>query len=547
MSAANKSGKPVFEALRPILAHRRSGWTAVALVCLAMLAVWLPDLDLPLGNSDDGRLVGRSALHARNFWELGPLESDFGARIDPYVRPGFGAEPRTEPPVAAVTYAHHPPLQTLVASWSVGLLGDNLAAVRIAAFFMGAATIAFMAALLRACGLRWGPTLLAVGAMASTGFFYVYARIGVGFSLLVAAAAAAAWLRRADQPPGWTLVGTGALAALAAMQSWIALASLGLLAVWLFAGRLRDAGPVARPSPETEPSPVARPSPETASRRLGRWLAGGWSPALAALVVGAAAGAAVTAAWLLNASGVEELSEQVSVRAAGEVAEGQTFSFGEFLSRQWRFASTELMVPPWLRVLLAPALAAGLIDRRTRVPAAITLAMAATLTFGFRQGAWTHLLWNFPWLAPVTIGLASLLDAVRRVVPERLRAPGAVAAGAVIAITLVAVVAGGTRDRYLTDPARLGEALEQASGTPQARRAELAWTGPGLPTPRWASYYLDMPVWPLDESRLDDLDDSDLVIVRASMTPDYLGEDALDDPVASAGDFRVITAASLSG
>ena len=535
MSAANKSGKQVFEPLRPILAHRRSGWTAVALVCLAVLAVWLPDLDLPLGNSDDGRLVGRSALHARNFWELGPLESDFGARIDPYVRPEFGAEPRTEPPVAAVTYAHHPPLQIFVAAGSVGLLGDNLAAVRIAAFCMGAATIAFMAALLRACGLRWGPSLLAVGAMASTGFFYVYARIGVGFSLLVAAAAAAAWLRRADQPPGWTLVGTGALAALAAMQSWIALASLGLLAVWLFAGRLRDSGI------------GVRASPEPARWRLGRWLAGGWSPALTALVVGVAAGAAVTAAWLLNASGVEELSEQVSVRAASEATEGQSFSLGEFLSRQWRFASTELMVPPWLRVLLAPALAAGLIDRRTRVPAAITLAMAATLTFGFRQGAWTHLLWNFPWLAPVTIGLASLLDAVRRVVPERLRAPGAAAAGAVIAITLVAVVAGGTRDRYLTDPARLGEALEQASGTPQARRAELAWTGPGLPTPRWASYYLDMPVWPLDESRLDNLDDSDLVIVRASMTPDYLGDDALDDPLASAGDFRVITAASLSG
>ena len=504
----------------------------MALVCLTVLVLWLPDLDLPLGNSDDGRLVGRSALHARNFWELGPLESDLGARVDPYVRPGFGAEPRTEPPVAAVTYAHHPPLQLFVAAGSVGLLGDKLPAVRIVAFCIGAATIAFMAALLRACGLRWGPILLAVGAMASTGFFYVYGRIGVGFSLMVASAAAAAWLRKTDAPPRWTLLATGALAAGAAMQSWIALASLGLLAVWLYAGRFRDRG---------TGEPV---SGEAAPRRLRRWLAAGWSPALTALVVGAAAGAAVTAAWLLNAAGITELTEQVSVRAAG-AADGQSFGFGEFLSRQWSFASAELMAPLWLRILLVPALAAGLIDRRTRVPAAVTLAMAATLTFGFRQGAWTHQLWNFPWLAPVTIGLASLLDAVRRVVPRYLRAPGAVAAGAMIAITLVAVVAGGTRDRFLSDPARLGEALEEAAATPEAGRAELVWIGPGLSTPRWASYYLDVPAWTLDEGRLDDLAPSDLVIVRASMIPDFLGDDALDDPLASAGDFRVITAASL--
>ena len=32
------------------------------LVCLAVLVLWLPDLDLPLGNSDDGRLVAGLAF-----------------------------------------------------------------------------------------------------------------------------------------------------------------------------------------------------------------------------------------------------------------------------------------------------------------------------------------------------------------------------------------------------------------------------------------------------------------------------------------------------
>ncbi len=48
-----------------------SGWTAVALIVVATLAIWVADINLPLGNSDDGRLVAFSGLHARNFWDLG--------------------------------------------------------------------------------------------------------------------------------------------------------------------------------------------------------------------------------------------------------------------------------------------------------------------------------------------------------------------------------------------------------------------------------------------------------------------------------------------
>ena len=70
--------------------------------------------------------------------------------------------------------------------------------------------------------------------------------------------------------------------------------------------------------------------------------------------------------------------------------------------------------------------------------------------------------------------------------------------------------------------------------------------GTGPPTPRWASYYLDVPAWTLDDSRLGELQDSDLVILRASRVPEFLPAGALEEPLASSGDFRVITAASLS-
>ena len=529
-----------------VLARLRSGWTAVALICLAVLVLWLPDLDLPLGNSDDGRILGRFGLHARNFWELGPVESRFGAAVEPFIRAEYDVAPRSEPPLEAVTYAHHPPLQMLITVASVGLLGDNLPALRIVAFAMGAATVAFVALLLRVRGMAWGPTLLAVAAMASTGFFYVYARIGVGYSLLVASTAAVAWLREAGRPSRPALIGVGVLAALAAMQSWIAMATLALLAPWLFAGTLRRARSADALDPDDGPAPV----PSRATPRLRAWLAAGWSPGLGALMLGAAAGAAVTAVWMLNATDVAELGERVSFRVGSDVntvSEQTSFTFGEFLSRQWRFASHELMAPPWLRALLVPALVAGAADRRTRAPMLITLAFAATLTFGFQQGAWVHRLWNFPWLAPTTIGLAALADAARRLLSKgaaRFRLPVAVLAGLVPVVTLLLVVTGGTRHFYLADPADAGAVLEEASAESDA---EVVWVTPGIPTPRWVSYYMDAPVFTLDESRLDEARASDLVLTRTNRVPDYFPADALDQPVASQGRYRLIRADRLVG
>ena len=529
----------------------RSGWTAVGLICLTVLALWLPDLNLPLGNSDDGRILGRFGLQARNFWELGPGPSRFGALLEPFVRAEFDVAPHAEPPRAAVTYAHHPPLQLFFSIASFGVLGDSPAALRVTGFVMGSATIAFMASLLRIRGLPWGPILLALAAMASTGFFYVYARIGVGFSLLIAATAMVAWLREAERPSVLVLAGAAAVSALTAMQSWIAMAAMGPLVLWLFAGGTRR------------------------RRRLvagRRWLTAGWSPALIAVAAGAALGAALTAAWLANATDWSELADRVAFRTGNDVdtaAQTARFTWAEFLQRQWGFAGEELLAPVWLRVLLLPALIAGLADRRTRVPTAITLAAAAGLTFGFQQGAWIHRLWNFPWLAPATIGLGAAADFVRRRIPRSWRRPAGALAAAVAVATLLAVMTGSTRVRYLTDPADAGAVLEQARGTDEALAAERIWVTRHLPTPRWVSYYLDLPVWtlstanseratgpgpsntpdalngadPLDRTRL--LDGSDLLMFRSDRIPDWFPDASEGEPLAEAGNYRLITAADM--
>ena len=526
---------------RPKL-HTRlfSGWTAVIAISLAVLALWAPDLDLPLGNSDDGRIFGRAGLQARNFWEMGPVESRFGAVMDPYIRAEYDVPPRTEPPPAAVTYAHHPPLRLFITIAAVGVLGDNLPALRITDFLIGAGTIALMAAVLRVVGVSWGPTLLAVMVMASTGFFYVFARHGISFSLLLALTAAVAKLRQIEQPPRWALAGAAALAALTALHSWIAIASLGVLLPWLFAGtvqrRRKDGEPGAAPI-----------------RSVGQLVRAGWSPALSAVAAGAVAGGLLTAAWLLNATDVAELSERIAFRTGTDVStaiEQRNFSLGEFLARQWRFASHELTTSWWLRLLLVPALAAAFVDRRTRGPALVTLAVAASLTFVFQQGAWIHRLWNFPWLAPTVIGLAALADAGRRMLrgpAARLRWPLGLAAAAVPIATMVLVVTGPTRDFYLTDPADAGAIVEEAlAADPGIADADLVWITAGLSTARWASYYLDLPVWSLDESRLDDVVASDLILLRNDRIPDFVPERALERALAVGESYTLITAEGLA-
>ena len=502
---AGNGGGRAYNAVMRSLAARfparlRSGWTVCVLMAITVLAFWAPDMNLPLGDGDEGRILARFGLQARNFWEMGPAESEFGARIDPYIRSEFAVEPGGEPPAAAVTYAHHPPLQIFGSIAAVGLLGDRPAALRTFGFGMGMVALLGMAALLRNLGLGWGAALLAVGAMAVTGFFFVYGRMGAGFSLIAASAAAVAYLRERDDPPRWMTAGTGVLAALTAMQSWIAMAAMGLLVLWLFARRR-------------------------------------WSPATWWAAAGAAAGVAVTAGWILAATPVSELGEVVAGRT-----DTARFALGEFLARQWDFAGR--LTPVWFRAAAPFALLAGVADRRTRIPVLITLGVAAGWTFGLQQGAWVHLLWNFPWVAPITIGLGAGLDRLRRWVPGRVSGAAALLAGAALAVALYGTFAGPARSQFLTEPAAAGEVLLGVSPTPPPGKV---WAAPGVSTARWASYYLDAPVWPLSEEWLPLAEPGDLVIVRADRAPGFIPDRALQSARASAGRYRLLEGRELAG
>ncbi|MDE0169364.1 MAG: hypothetical protein OXS29_07585 [bacterium] len=460
-----------------------AAWVIVFAIALTVLALWLTDLNLPLGDSDDGRILARLGLSARNFWDLGPAESGFGARIDPYIRAEYGVEPGMDPPLEAITYAHHPPLPTFVTILSVGLLGDSVAALRIAGFLLGSATIVFMAALARAVGMAWGPTVLATAAMAATGFFFVYGRIGVGFSLIAASVAMVAYLKEQENPKQWVTTLAAVLSFLTAMQSWVAIAAMGLLVVWLYSAH-------------------------------------GLSPVTRRVAIGALAGVAVTATWLLLGTTAAELGNRVAFRV-----DSTDYPFWDFLARQWRFAAE--FTPVWFRVVAPLALVAGLADRRTRIPVAITLGVAAAWTFGLRQGAWIHRLWNFPWVAPITIGLGALLDLVRCRIGDRKAAIAGGVGAILVSATFVGLVTGPVRDTYLRTPAKAGAILQQATA-PEG----IMWVTPGIPTPRWVSYHLGVPVWTLDEAYIDRVGPDDLVLTRTDRRRDYISlseESILED------------------
>ncbi len=333
----------------------------VGLIALVALLTWLPAADLPLGDSNEGRILARLAIQARNFWELGPVESAWGSSMIPF---HFGGN-----------YAHHPPLTNFAQIAVAGALGQDEWQIRLFGYLNGLATLVLIPVLLRTLRVGWSATLLATGALAVTPMFWMYGRVGGGFALIAGLAALVVYLRRTPAPSGWMIVLGALVTAATVMLSWVAAATAALFWVWLVWARRLDRVSIA--------------------------LAGG-----------GLAGAAITAAWILGATDLGELTSHAATRAGGQ------FTFGEFLASQGEHAL--LLLPVWFLVLVIPALAAGLVDHRTRAIVAVTTLVAAVWTFAPQEGAMTHNFWNLNWLLPVTVGIAALVDAVLTRVPVTL-------------------------------------------------------------------------------------------------------------------------------
>ncbi len=442
-----------------------------------MLLTWLPQIGLPLGDSHEGRILARLGMQAANVWRLGLVGSRWGTSLEPYDPNGF--------------YAHHPPLINILHVIAAGMLGgDQPWHLRIPGYLAGLATLVAVALLLRALELGWAPTLLAVGAMAATPMFWIYGRLGAGFSVLAGFAAIVAHIRRVERPGRGVAATAAALAALTVLLSWPGAIGGALLGAWLWRRRGLD--------------------------RITRLVLGGWCCGALLLVV-----------WLAGSGGGADLVTRASDRIAA-------IDPARFVERQWWFA-TELFTWWWL-LLVIPALVAGFGDRRTRIPVVITASLSALWTLVPTDASFIHDYWNLTFLLPVTLGTAALADMITR----RLARGRAVTAVAAVALTaaLAGVVIGTYPERYFVTPSQAGALLQQVPPRPDI---EMVAVGAEISLARWASWWWSAPVFVTTPGNVGWLDPATPVLVR----PEDWGVDP-SAVLAARGDYALVSAGSLA-
>ena len=446
-----------------------------------LVVTWARSFGLPLGDSHEGRIIGQFALHVRNFWDLGPSESSFGAAWQPF---------------SDVPYTHHPPLLTGLHLMVSTVFGQGLWQLKAVSYLSGLATVPAFFWVGRRMGFGPLPVAVATGALVATPFWWVYGRLGLGFLpnllmvgmvLLVADEAIGRGLRRA------TVASAAAVAA-----SWQGIFLAPLLWLWLLRRRGLDR---------------------------------------TVIVVGAgmAVGALVVLVWVTQGAGVAELSDHAGRRV------GFDWTVGEFLDRQWTFARR--LLPAWYLVLALPALVAGLADARSRFLTGLLASMVVVFAVVPADNAWVHDYWNFPALMALFPGFAVLADLACGALANLRRGVAEGSAAVLLVVALVGLSPGATHDRYFGAPAEAGhlvEAVGPADGqtivwhapqVPWPTWISLAW---GLPPGAVAS--------PGDVATVTD---DDRVVIHLDRLPAFLDGSVGDDALAVRGNYAVVTGADL--
>ncbi|MEO2156348.1 MAG: hypothetical protein ABGY30_06995, partial [Acidimicrobiales bacterium] len=131
-----------------------------------LVVMWARSFGLPLGDSHEGRIIGQFALHVRNFWDLGPSGSSFGAAWGPF---------------SEVPYTHHPPLLTGLHLAVSTVFGQGLWQLKAVSYLAGLTTVPAFFWVGRRMGFGPLPVAAATGALVATPFWFVYGRLGLGF------------------------------------------------------------------------------------------------------------------------------------------------------------------------------------------------------------------------------------------------------------------------------------------------------------------------------------------------------------------------------
>jgi len=466
----------------------RWGWLGVGAITTILAISWIPRLNLPFGDNHMGRIISRYALHLANLHEKGLVGSDFSADWEPY---------------STIAYAHHPPLLNILTAIFGALPGDQPIEVWLAPYLLALLVVPAGAALLRAFGVRWTATLLAVGLMASTTFFWVYSPIMFDLGpILLVSATVIALARRGYQPPRRLLVLACVGALLATLVSWPGIGFAGAMGLWLLVRRRKV-------------------------DRVVLWVGGAML-----------AGLLISLTFIVGVSGVADLSNQAEFRT-----QGGTFTAEQFVDRQWR--NLDALLPIWYMVLLALGVIAGLWDRRTRLYMAFTLLFTIFWTVGLNNGAYIHDYWNYPILILGLVGMGALIDRVIGWLPARVTVIGAALAGLALAAWLGYLATGIVDRNYVERPTAAGTLVSEHGPAPGQTMAWVA--GGGISTPRWLAYYWDLEPKALTPEVLaaGRANPDDLVLMDLRRIPTWLPKTIGDRAVAREGSYALLRIADL--
>lgn len=457
-----------------------AGWMAVAAFTAAVAVSWRHLLTGRFGDNHLGRVEGRYALQLRNLQQKGLLDSTFGADWSPY---------------SSTPYAHHPPLPNVL-SWIFGALpGDGEWQVRLGPYLLALLALPAAAALLRNLGMRWSATLVAVGLMGVTGYYWIYGVLMFDIGTVLALLAAAVPLRRQATPSRAAIWLACGAAVLAALGSWPGIGFAAGIGLWL-----------------------------VVTRRFDR--------VALTVVASMAVGLAVSLSYMFGVHGLGALADQTELRTAGG-----TFTAWEFVRRQGRYVAD--MLPIWYLALLPVGVIAGLVDRRTRFVTALASACAVGWVLVLNEGAFVHEYWAFLVLVPGLVGMGALLDRVAGLLPARVVRGGALIAGAGLAVAFGVMYFGHTAKQYFYTPELAGKLVaEHAPAVGQ----QYAWHD-GLPAPRWLCYYWQLPARDVSVTLPAEAGPDDLILVNLNHRPAWLPASVA--PVAKEGPYALFRAGDV--
>jgi len=442
---------------------------AVSLLALFLLVSWLPAFGLPLGNSHEGRVLGQFALHMKNFWNLGIIDSSFGASWEPF---------------SDIPYTHHPPLLTFLHVIVSTIFGEGLKQVKLISYSAGILTIPALFLMGKTLGMNAKAVLVAILLLIATPWWWVYGRLGLGLlpNILMIGSVWAATINPTKQKTFFASLSTF----FAVMASWHGVFLMPFLLFRTWRRRKFD--------------------------RLTFSLLGV-----------SAIGGLLILLWVSQGGGLSELGGHIEQRVQRD------WTWGQFAQRQWGFLKN--LLPVWYLILALPAFIAGIIDSRTRFLTTSLTLMVCVFALVPSNGAWIHDYWNFPILLVLFPGFAVLGEWVIGFVQETIKFNNqktkfqfTVAGFLFLTIILtLGLKPQKLHDNYFDATSNAGELIAKIE---LSNDQITAWHMPEIPWPTWVSNNWNLPTKSLSNAEdLEAVPSGDIVLLRIDMIPDWLDKE----------------------